>query len=628
MNPAFFRSLRRAFVALLWASALLATTGHGQTQLLWGDTHLHTSYSFDAFLNGNQSADPDTAYRYARGLPVINPYSRTRVQIDTPLDFLVVSDHAEFYGGIRDIYLDGVQDDDPNPIERLAYWYSERQIRGALDGGEGAAYFVDLLPEDQDPIAAAREWAESTSERTPPGADVSARNAWQRMRAMADAHNSAPDFTALIGWEWSSVPGGANLHRVVVTDASGEQAGSFMPFSSTTSPYPEDLWQWMARTSEAAGVRMLAIPHNPNISKGLMFATTTLRGEPVGADYAKLRRQWEPVAEVTQIKGDSETHPALSPDDAFADFEDYPFHIQQNVTRRTDHAPGNFARSGLRLGLEIEARTGENPYRFGMIGSTDSHTGLASAEEPNFSGKMARDTVPENKQGAALGAGPTGWSMQAAGLAAVWATENSRSAIVDAFFRREVYATTGTRIALRMFGSFGFTPEDANAADLAEPGYARGVPMGGELRATQAPDTAPGFIISAQRDPASGNLDRIQMVKGWVDADGNSHEQVFDVVAEAGRGRDAEGQFVPVGDTVDRATGQWSNRIGAAALTAWWQDPAFDPTQAAFYYARVLEIPTPRHALFDALALGLEEPTEGPAVIQERAYASPIWYRP
>ncbi|MFK7914105.1 MAG: DUF3604 domain-containing protein [Pseudomonadales bacterium] len=616
---------RTLLVALLSGALVAATTSHAETQLLWGDTHLHTSYSFDAFLNGNQSVDPDTAYRYARGLPVINPYSRARVQIDTPLDFLVVSDHAEFYGGIRDIYNDGVQDDDPNPIERLAYWYSERQVRGAIDEGNGASYFVDLLPENQDPIVAASEWSEATTARTPPGAEISARNAWQRMRTMADTHNAAPDFSAIIGWEWSSIPGGANLHRVVLTDASGEQAGQFMPYSSTTSPYPQDLWQWMAKTSADAGVQMLAIPHNPNISKGIMFGPETLRGEPIGADYAKLRMTWEPVAEVTQIKGDSETHPALSPDDPFADFEDYPFHIQQQVTRRTNHAPGDFARSGLKLGLEIAARTGVNPYAFGMIGSTDSHTGLAAAEEPNFSGKMARDTVPENKQRAALGDGPTGWSMQAGGLAAVWATENSRTAIVEAFSRREVYATTGTRIALRMFGGFDFVPADIEAANLATPGYAKGVPMGGELRSS---DSAPGFLLHAQRDPLSGNLDRIQIVKGWVDQDGTSHEQVYDVVAEADRQRLDNGQFVAVGDTVDRATGRWTNSIGAATLSAYWQDPDFDPQQAAFYYARVLEIPTPRHSLFDAIALGLDEPSEGPAVIQERAYGSPIWYQP
>ena len=274
------RTMRRCVAHLLFALCLTGPEIQAQTRLLWGDTHLHTSYSFDAFLNGNQSADPDTAYRYARGLPVVHPYNRTRIQIDTPLDFLVVSDHAEFYGGIRDIYFNGIQDEDPGLIRSIAYWYNERQIRNAIDSGDGPEYFVNLLPVDMDPVAAAREWTRTVGESTPPGAEVSATNAWARAREMADRHDAAEDFTALLGWEWSSVPGGANLHRVVLTDASGEQAGAFLPFSSTQSPYPDDLWRWLERTAAATGARFLAIPHNPNISKGLMFADRTLRGEP------------------------------------------------------------------------------------------------------------------------------------------------------------------------------------------------------------------------------------------------------------------------------------------------------------------------------------------------------------
>jgi hypothetical protein len=616
---------RHAALALLAVPAVLATAqAQAEPELLWGDTHLHTSYSFDAFLNGNMTADPDTAYRYARGLPVTHPYHRARIQIDTPLDFLVVSDHAEFYGGIRDIYYSGIQDDDPNLLERMAYWYNERQIRNAIDEGNGADYFVNLLPEREDPVVAARGWAENVGASTPPGAEISARNAWARLRAASDQHNSEENFTALIGWEWSSIPGGANLHRVVLTDADGSLAGEFMPRSSGESPHPDDLWRWLEATSEATGARFIAIPHNPNISKGFMFGPDTLRGEPVDAEYARLQRRFEPVAEVTQIKGDSETHPALSPDDPFADFEDYPWHIERKPTQRAEHLPGSFARSGLKVGLQIERRTGENPYRFGMIGSTDSHTAMASAEEPNFWGKMARDSIPENKPGNALGQGPTGWTMQAGGLAAVWAEGNSRSAIVDAFARREVYATTGTRIALRLFGGFSFGEADLARADLAQHGYRTGVPMGGELSAA---DGRPGFLVVAHRDPRSANLDRLQMVKGWIDAQGVTHERVYDIAAEAGRARDSQGRFAAVGDTVNRATGSYRNNIGSATLMTFWEDPEFDPGQAAFYYVRVLEIPTPRHALLDAIAMGFDEPSEGPSIIQERAYSSPIWYR-
>jgi len=585
-------------------------SGESDKMLLWGDTHLHTSYSFDAFLNGNLSADPDTAYRYARGLPVIHPYNRTRVQINTPLDFLVVSDHAEFYGGIRDIYNEGIQDPDPNPIEAIAYWYNERQIREAINSETGPAYFSNLLPTNQDPVTAANQWTESTDASTPPGADVSARNAWARMRDIAERHNQPGKFSTIIGWEWSSIPGGANLHRVVISDASGESAGQFMPYGSNMSPYPDDLWRWLEKTAEETGIDFVAIPHNPNISKNLMWAETTLRGEAVDADYAKLQRKWEPVAEVTQLKGDSETHPSLSPTDPFADFETYPWYIQQERTAAYTASAGDFMRSGLRNGLKLEREIGINPYQFGVIGSTDSHTGLASAEEPNFWGKMAFDSIPERKQGNAIAQGPTGWSMQAGGLAAVWANENSREAIVDAFKRREVYATTGPRIRLRVDAMLG----DQHAV------------MGGEL--VSRGGDVPILEITAQKDPKSAHLDRVQVIKGWVDAQGATHETVFDVAWAGDRTLDAAGVLPLIGSTVDLETATWTDTIGAASLTASWEDPEYDPTQSAFYYVRVLQIPTPRHALKDALALGLEVPTIGPATIQERAYSSPVWVKP
>lgn len=602
-----------------------AATAQEPTRLLWGDTHLHTSNSFDAFLNGNQTADPDTAYRYAKGLPVIHPYHRARVRIGTPLDFLVVSDHAEFLGGIRDIYFEGVQDPDPGPVRRVVYWWRERQIRDAIDSEEGPQYFASLLPTSGDPVEAAKRWEEITN-AAPPGADVSRRNAWDRITEAADAHDEPGRFTALIGWEWSSTPGGANLHRIVVSDADGATARSFLPFGSDTSPYPSDLWAWLETTSEETGAAFVAIPHNSNISKGRMFSEETLKGEPMDAAHARTRARWEPVMEVTQIKGDSETHPALSPDDPFADFESYPWYIQQ-VPEDYDPRPGDFARSALRTGLDLEGRLGVNPFRLGMIGSTDSHTGLSSAEEPNFWGKMARDSIPENKrEHRALAQGPTGWSMSASGLAAVWAEENTRAAIVDALRRREVYASTGPRIRVRFFGGWDFAEADLAAPSLAQPGYARGVPMGGMLPPAAA--DAPRFLVAAAKDPKSAHLDRIQVVKGWVDAEGTTHEKVFDVAWSGDRTRGADGRVPPVGDTVDRATATWTDTLGAPELRTVWTDPAFDPGQRAFYYVRVLQIPTPRHALYDALALGREAPDQGPAVIQERAYTSPIWYVP
>ncbi|MEM7100658.1 MAG: DUF3604 domain-containing protein [Pseudomonadota bacterium] len=601
-----------AVICLCWCAISVAEPASSSTQsvarepddkvLLWGDTHLHTSNSFDAFLNGNLSADPNTAYNYAKGLPVIHPYNRTRVQIQTPLDFLVVSDHAEFFGGIKDIYTKGIQDPDPNVFERAAYWYQENQIRDAIDTETGPSFFSGLLPLWQDPIEAAKVWR--AANQAVPGAKVSAQNAWIRMLDTATKHNKPGEFSTIIGWEWSSIPGGANLHRVVVTDATPDQARDFLPFASTDSPYPDDLWRWMEETGERIGANFLAIPHNPNISRGLMFGETTLRGEPMDLAYAQLSRKYEPVAEVTQYKGDSETHPSVSPDDDFADFETYPWYIQRDRSTQYMPATGDFARSGLKNGLSLQARLGLNPYQFGMIGSTDSHTGLAAAEEPNFWGKMAFDSIPERKQGAALAVGPTGWSMQAGGLAAVWAEENTPRAILEAFSRREVYATTGPRIRLSFYAG---TPE-------------KNTPMGGTISEPAS------FTVVAQKDPKSANLDRIQVVKGWIDEQGDTHEKIYNI-AWAGKRELTNGKLPPIGSTVNEATGAWDNSIGAPELQANWTDPDFKASENAFYYVRVLEIPTPRHALLDAIAMGLEEPTEGPKIIQERAYSSPIWYQ-
>ncbi len=592
-------------------------------ELLWGDTHLHSSNSFDAFLNRNMSADPDTAYRYAKGLPVVHPFHRARVQIETPLDFLVVADHAEFLGVIRHTVQRGIPTDDLSLWQQMRAAIAERQLKRAVENDEGAAVFLSFLPKPM----SVEEAAEQGRTLDFPGSETMERTTWQEAIAIADAHHEPGKFTALIGWEWSSIPAGANLHRVVFTSADATTAAKFQPYSSVHSMYPEDLWAWLDETTQATGAEFVAIPHNSNISKGYMFAETSLRGEPYTEESAKTRARWEPVVEATQIKGDSETHPKLSPDDPFADFELYPHYIQ-NDPPPYEAKRGDYVRDGLRRGLEIEAAVGANPYRFGLIGSTDAHTGIASAEEPNFWGKMARDSIPEAKEAGWRGdGGPTGWSMSASGLAAVWAESNTRAAILDAFRRREVYATTGPRIAVRVFGGWNFEASDAEAP-IDSVGAARGVPMGAVLPAAPS-GGVPRFLIHAQRDPKSANLDRVQVVKGWVEADGTSHEHVYDVAWSDQRVPDADGTLPPVGNTVDLATGRFTNDIGSPRLVTVWRDPDFDASQSAFYYVRVLEIPTPRHALFDALALGLD-PTgiEGPATLQERAYTSPIWYAP
>lgn len=609
-------------VAALAAGLALAppTLAAEDKLLLWGDAHLHTSYSIDAFMNGNLTADPHTAYRFAKGLPVAHPHHGARLQIDEPLDFLVVSDHAEFLGGMRHIYRHGIETEDVGWWDALVYWYTTRTIRNTIDAGEAADQFRGLLPESIDPSAAAAAPLDLGGAPLPPMEDEQAR-AWREVAAAADAHNEPGRFTAFIGWEWSSMPGGANLHRVVMTDADATQAASFRPFSAINSPYPEDLWRWLERTAAATGARFLAIPHNSNISKGMMFPNQTLRGETLDADHARLRMRWEKVVEVTQIKGDSEVHPALAPNDEFADFERYPFFLQRDPAADV-YAPsaGDYARPALKRGLTLGERLGVNPFQFGLIGSTDSHTGLTTAEEDNFGGKMAMDSTPETKDAVVISGGATGWTMSASGLAAVWATANTRQAILSAMQRRETYATTGPRIRLRFFASW----QGGDAGAGIEDGR---TPMGGELTRPFAGAT-PVFEVEALKAPAGANLDRAQIIKGWLDAAGQAQEQVFDVAWAGERQRSSAGKVPAVGNTVDLTTGRYRNSIGTTELSASWRDPTFDPNQPAFYYARVLEIPTPRHTHLDALALGMERADYGPPTIQERAYSSPIWYRP
>jgi hypothetical protein len=599
-------------------------------QLLWGDTHLHTTYSSDAYANGNLTAGPDVAYRYARGMPVVHPYHRARVQIGTPLDFLVVSDHAEFLGGIRSIHRNGVDTSDLGIIDTIKAYVAHYVLTDAIDSGEGRRLFVSMLP---DPALTPREDAQAASMQNsdvsmlplPPEIEI---DAWKSITDYADEHYEPGVFTALVGWEWSSIPGGANLHRVVVSDSSGKLAQSYDPFGSDNSPYPEDLWAWLEETSAATGANFIAIPHNSNISKGYMFDTSSFRGEAMTPEYANARVKWEPIAEITQIKGDSETHSTLSPDDEFADFENYPYYIQRI---HSEYAPqvGDFVRSALKRGLELEQALGVNPYQLGVIGSTDAHTSLPSAEEDNFHGKVAIDSIPENKLTMPVGDNAYavgGWDRSASGLAAVWATENTREAILAAMKRKEVYATTGPRIAVQFFGGAGFAADDLSAAHIYDHATSRGVAMGGTLPVSM--DEAPSFIATAAKDPVGANLDRLQVIKGWVDAQGQSHERVYNIAWSDDRELSADGKLPPVENTVDLRTGEVDNRVGAETLSAVWTDPDFDAAQSAFYYLRVLQIPTARHSLLDAIALGMESAEGHPDTIQERAYTSSIWYRP
>ena len=616
-------------VFLLGFSSSIIAFGASATekQLLWGDTHLHTTYSSDAYANNNLTAGPETAYRYARGMPVIHPYSRARVQIDTPLDFLVVTDHAEFLGEIRNIHRNGVDTSDLGVIDKLKAWVAAFFLNRAIDSGNGRALFVRVLPDPdltplEDAEASSLENSDLTVLPMPKQVEV---DTWRIITDTADEYNEPGEFSALIGWEWSSIPGGANLHRVVITDSDAPTAQLYDPFGLDDSPYPEDLWSWLEKTSADTNARFTAIPHNSNISKGYMFSGKSLRGKPFSKDYVALRSKWERIAEITQIKGDSETHSKFSPEDTFADFEIYPYYIQR---RWTEYNPqrGDFVREALKQGLELEANLGQNPYMLGVIGSTDSHTALSSAEESNFHGKLATDSIPENKRARFNDDGPgsSGWAMSASGMAAVWAESNTRSDIMDALERREVYATTGPRIAVQFYGGPDFTAADLENADLHTLARTRGVPMGGELQQTETPT----FLVLATKDPEGANLDRIQLVKGWLDADGLSQEKIFNLAWSDDRALKSNGSLPDVGNTVNLKTGKVDNRIGAAQLAAVWTDPQFDPGQSAFYYVRVLQIPTARHSLLDAIALGMDHATDQPDTIQERAYTSSIWYQP
>lgn len=608
-------------VLLVAIMMLCASSGSAEKELLWGDTHLHTALSTDSFLNQNFTVGPDAAYRFAKGIPVVHPTTGARVQIETPLDFLVVSDHAESYGVVKRGYFEGLPKEDLGPIDWIQSWVVEKTFN-YLSGQPGSIGKVleFASPDTDSPIEAAKNPASLTI----PGDDVVMRETWTSSTRIADGHNDPGRFTALIGWEWSSIPAGANLHRVVFTSSNADVAQQFIPFSSSTSSYPEDLWKWLEATSLETGADFVAIPHNSNISRGYMFpAEKRLRDTPIDSEWIGLRAKWETVVEATQIKGDSETDPAVSTDDPFADFESYPHYISPSPIP-WDPQPADFVRSGLLTGLALEKKFGENPYRFGLIGATDSHTGLATAEEPNFWGKFATDSTPAASAKDTNNIESFGWAMSASGLAGVWAEDNTRESIFAAFKRREVYATTGPRIAVHFFGGSRYKPGDEEGADL-DAVRAAGVPMGGELRSLES---APSFFVHASKDPKSAHLDRIQMVKGWLDERG-THEKVYDVVWSGDRERGADDSVPNVPDTVNPLTGAYTNEFGAAALASIWVDPDFDADQPAFYYVRVLEVPTPRHSTFDALALGVPaESTGHPVSIQERAYSSPIHYQP
>jgi hypothetical protein len=591
------------------------------TRVFWGDTHLHTSFSMDAGAFGARLS-PEDAYRFARGEEVESS-TAGRARLARSLDFLVVADHSDNMGFFPDLFA-GAPDLLADPTGKR--WYGMVQ-EGGQSGVRAALEIIDNFSRGTFPEALLY---------TPDSKPY--KDAWAKTIAAAETYNEPGRFTAFIGYEWTSqVPPGNNLHRVVVYRDDADKASQTVPFTTYPpggSTNPEDLWTALETYEDKTGGDVLAIAHNGNLSNGVMFPLVNpVGGGPLTREYAERRARWERLYEATQIKGDGEAHPFLSPNDEFADFGTWDKGNLNLSERKTDDMlVHEYARSGLKLGLQVESELGINPFKYGMIGSTDSHTALATADDDNFFGKHAgSEPSPERMMHPFMKVGDLqilGWETLASGYAGVWATENTREAIFDAMERKETYATTGPRMLVRFFGGWDFEAADATTRQPAAIGYTKGVPMGGDL--SNAPTGAsPSFLVAALKDPIGANLDRVQIVKGWMDASGELHERVYDIAVSDGRQIGSDGRArTPVGNTVDVANASWTNTIGDAEMITVWVDPDFDPSQRAFYYVRVIEIPTPRWTAYDAKYFGLDVPDEVEMVAQERAYTSPIWYTP
>ena len=591
------------------------------TEVFWGDTHLHTGMSMDAGAFGARLS-PEDAYRFARGEEITSSTGQ-RVKLSRPLDFLVVADHSDNMGFFPRL-VSGEPSMLADPTGRR--WYDGIQEGGQTAVGV-AVEVIQSLTNNNMPEALA----------SLPGSDAY-RDAWNVTLSAAETYNDPGEFTAFIGYEWTSTDKGLNLHRVVVYRDDASKAGMMEPYTTLPpygSPHARDLWNWMQSYEDSTGGRMLAIAHNGNMSNGWMFPQVELAhgAGTVDQQYVETRARWEPLYEVTQIKGDGETHPVLSPNDEFADYGTWDVgNLDITEIKTDDMLQREYAREALKNGFVLEKKLGTNPYKFGLIGATDSHTGLSTAEEENFFGKStsvepSKDRVSHPFVKSKLGE-ISGDMLVASGYQGVWATENTREAIFDAMMRKETYATTGPRMLVRFFGGWDYDDDDLRSRVPAFLGYEKGVPMGGDLKQAPRGKKAPTFMVLALRDPVGANLDRVQIVKGWMDKNGKTHEKVHDVIWSGDRKPDSKGKLPPVGNTVDLEAANWTNTIGASELTAVWTDPDFDSKENAFYYARVIEIPTPRWIVYDKVRLGAELPKDAELIHQERAYTSPIWYNP
>jgi hypothetical protein len=591
--------------------------------VFFGDLHVHTMLSADA---GGAGATllPDDAYRFARGEEMISTTGQ-RTQLSRPLDFFMLTEHSDGMGVIYDI-LTGAPNIMADPIGAELH---EAFSRGGTEAQDAVWKMIGLFANNELPAALLYEPGNPAFDRV-----------WLEIIDAAERFYEPGEFTTFVAYEWTPFVDGNNLHRNVIFRDGYDRVSQVAPYTTTPpvgSPNPRDLWAWMQAYEDQTGGEVMAVPHNGNLSNGIMFplVDTFDNNAALDADYARLRQTWEPLYEVTQVKGDSETHPYLSPDDAFADYETWDFgNLDMSEAKTPEMLAGEYARSGLLRGLQLGEELGVNPFKFGLVGATDTHTGLATFDENNFFGKfVSYEPNPSrsthlSQSNPELGLERSGWQDAASGITAVWAEENTRESIYDAMARREVYATTGPRIRVRLFGGWDYPAQAVLARDLAAVGYGGGVPMGADLRARPDGAGAPQFIVYAMRDPMGANLDRVQIVKGWVDADGQTQERVYDVAWSDARVPDAAGILPDVGSTVDLTVPTWTNTIGAVELGTVWEDPDFDPARPAFYYARVIEIPTPRWTAYDAVAFDLDLPPEIPLVTQERAYTSPIWYSP
>lgn len=592
------------------------------TELLFGETHVHSALSADAGGGGTRLM-PRDVYRFASG-EQLNSNTGQPVKLARPFDFFALTEHTDGMGAFTDL-LRGA----PNLLadEQGKYFYEEFNAGG--DRAKAAS--IELIR-----LFSQGELSDALNYQ--PGNPGYAAT-WKDLVSAAEEFNRPGQFTTLIAYEWTSLVKGNNLHRNVIFRDGPERALQMLPFTMTPptgSPDPRDLWKWLAAYEEKTGGDVLAIPHNPNLSNGMMFALDNFfeRGAAFDTDYLANRARWERLVEIGQTKGDSESHPTLSPDDEFADYESWDWSNLDMTQKKTpEMIKTEYVREALKNGLSFAASDGANPFQLGFVGGSDIHTGLSTSFDDNFFGAFTwMEPSPERamkvaKGNEALGVSYKGWQYASPGPTAVWATENTRGAIFDALERRETYATTGPRIRVRFFGGYTFTEDDLAGRNLAHTGYAKGVPMGGELGVADK-GQAPSFLLWALRDPDGANLDRVQVIKGWVDAQGETREKIYDVAWSGDRKIDGKGKLAPVGDTVDLSVPTWTNDIGSPELATVWRDPDFDPAQHAFYYARVLEIPTPRWTAYDRIRLKAPIDDSVKLKTQERAYTSPIWYSP